>query len=323
MIRRLLLAAGSVALVALALAAFVLVRAHLAIRRVDPPLPEAADLLRVAPGADLPIRLHYLNTASQRMPRRLVLDGRLDPTPDVPYVMGYAAFAVEWSDGRLFLIDAGMDRDSARAFGAPLEWFGGERLVPLGSAAERLGGAVARVAGVAFTHLHRDHTAGVAALCARVPGRLPLYRTREQAGPGNYTTRAGRDDLAGAACLEPHLLEGGPAYAVPGFDGLGVFAAAGHTPGSQVFVVHVRRGEAIETFALAGDVANCLEGIGLDLPKPRWYSLLVVPEAVERLGRVRRLLRGLGAGAGRRVRVLVSHDQLQLEGSGIPPWGPT
>jgi hypothetical protein len=89
-----------------------------------------------------------------------------------------------------------------------------------------------------------------------------------------------------------------------------------------VFVVHVRgRDEprtAQRTFVITGDVVNHVDGLLLDLPKPRLYSLLLVPEATEHLVRVRRYLRRLMVRHG--VTPLVSHDRRQLEASGIPAW---
>ncbi len=57
-----------------------------------------------------------------------------------------------------------------------------------------------------------------------------------------------------------------------------------------------------------------IDAVRLDLPKPRLYSLFIVPEAPARLARLRALLREL---AERGVGILVSHDQHALEASGI------
>jgi hypothetical protein len=57
-----------------------------------------------------------------------------------------------------------------------------------------------------------------------------------------------------------------------------------------------------------------LDAVRLDLPKPRLYSLFIVPEAPARLAQLRALLRELEE---RGVGVLVSHDQHALESSGI------
>jgi hypothetical protein len=94
--------------------------------------------------------------------------------------------------------------------------------------------------------------------------------------------------------------------------------AAGHTPCSQMLIARVREGAGIQTWIFAGDVANHADAIRLDLPKPRLYSLLLVPEAPARLGTVRRWLRDLAAQG---ARVVLSHDEHAIVASGIPAWG--
>jgi glyoxylase-like metal-dependent hydrolase (beta-lactamase superfamily II) len=309
--------------VGVAIAAAGLAIAHRHIEAIDPPLPEEARLAAPPAPADLPVRLRWIDTASQAMPRSAVLEPSVDPTPDEPYVMAHTAFVLEWADGRIFLVDLGMDPESAVAFGRPMELVAGAQpIAPSDDIATLLGEAIARVAGAAFTHLHPDHTAGAIPLCAALGRRLPVFQTPLQAERPNYTTRAGHAQLEQAGCLERRPLEGGPAFAVPGFDGLVVIAAAGHTPGSQLFVAHVRDarepGAPTRSFVLTGDVVNHADGLLLDLPKPRLYSLLVVPEATGRLGRVRGYLRGLVEQHD--MTALISHDRTQLLGSGIAVW---
>jgi glyoxylase-like metal-dependent hydrolase (beta-lactamase superfamily II) len=300
-----------------------LLLAHRAMRAIDPPLPDEAELKAAGNVGDLPVRLRWIDTASQAMPRSAVLEPSLDPAPAQPYVMAHTAFVLEWADGRIFLVDLGMDAKAARAFGRPLELVSGaEPIEPHGTAADWLGDAVERVAGVAFTHLHTDHTEGAAALCDATRRAVPAFQTPLQADRSNYTTRPGHAQIDEAGCLSRRRLEGEPPFELPGFPGLLVIPVAGHTPGSQVFVVHVLDRDAPhaapQAFVITGDVVNHVDGLRLDLPKPRLYSLLVVPEATERLGRVRRYLRGLMEQHG--VTPLVSHDRRQLEASGIPAW---
>ena len=302
-----------------------LLLAHRAMRALDPPLPAEATLMAAGDPGELPVRLRWIDTASQPMPRSAVLEPSLDPAAAQPYVMAHTAFVLEWADGRIFLVDLGMDAEAARAFGRPLELVSGaEPIEPHGAAAERLGDAALHVAGVAFTHLHTDHTEGAASLCDAVERVVPVFQTPLQAEHSNYTTRAGHRQIEEAGCLSRRQLEGEPPFEVPGFPGLLVLPVAGHTPGSQVFVVHVRGRDEPRaqrrTFMITGDVVNQVDGLLLDLPKPRLYSLLVVPEATERLGRVRRYLRGLMDQHG--ATPLVSHDRRQLEASGIPAWSP-
>ena len=317
--RRWLLVLAALFALALGVLAVILVRAHREIRAIDPPLPSVAAVTRTDADGDLPVRLRWIDTASQAMPRSGVLDPDLDPDPAAGYVMSHPSFVLEWADGRLFLIDLGMDAESAAAFGRNLEWLGGAEPIAFhASAAERLGDAVARVRGLAFTHLHTDHTSGVAELCQARSEPLRLFQTRLQAERVNHTTRPGRAQLEAAGCLETELLEGAALMAVPGFPGLAVVAAGGHTPGSQIFVAHVRDGRELRTWVFTGDVVNHLDGVRLDLPKPRLYSLLVVPESTARLQRLRVWLRELAQTYG--ARILVSHDELALQASGIDAW---
>jgi glyoxylase-like metal-dependent hydrolase (beta-lactamase superfamily II) len=304
---------------ALGVLAVILVRAHREIDAIDPPLPSAAAVTRADGGDDLPVRLRWIDTASQGMPRAAVLDPGLDPDPAAGYVMSHPSFVLEWPDGRIFLVDLGMDAESAAAFGRNLEWLGGAEPIAFhASAAARLGDAVDRVRGVAFTHLHTDHTSGVAELCQARSEPLRLFQTRLQAERTNHTTRPGRAQLEAAGCLEPEILESASLMAVPGFPGLSVVAAGGHTPGSQIFVAHVRDGRQVATWIFTGDVVNHLDGVRLDLPKPRLYSLLVVPESASRLQRLRVWLRDLAR--THHARIVVSHDELALRASGIDAW---
>ena len=220
---------------------------------------------------------------------------------------------------RIGVFDLGMDHEAAETMGRTLERMSDAGpMEPLGSTAAQLGPAAQRVAGLAFTHLHTDHTSGLAALCESLQTPARLVRAPLQAEQTNYTTRAGRDQTEEAPCVDTETLEGGPLYEVPGFPGLTVVPVAGHTPGSQVFIAHVRAGEAVESWVFTGDVANHVDGILLNLPKPRLYSILVVPEATGRLERVRLWLRELAQDHA--AHLLVSHDQRQLEQSGLARW---
>ena len=316
MLRRVLFVLGALVALAFIFVAGGLFWAGWAIRALDPEVPSLDAILTYDPAADLPVRISWLNTASQKMPRAAVLDSGEDPTPDAPYTMSHAVFELEWSDGRIFLVDAGMDADSAVAFGRPLEILSGaEPIEPLGSMAEKLGLSVRRVAGIAFTHEHTDHTSGVAALCRMHEQPIRLFRNRLQVEESNYTTRPGLEQIAKAACLKPEIVDDGPLLRVRGFPGLSFFAAAGHTPGSQIFIAHVRGGDGVRTYVLTGDVVNQIDGVRRNIPKPRLYSLLVVPESPARLDKLRRLLAELERDHG--VTLLVSHDLLSLEASGV------
>ena len=129
----------------------VLGEAHLEIRGLAPVLPDRAELDELLGAGSGPVRVSYVNTATQRTP-----GGSATAFP---------AFILEWADGRLFVIDTGMEREGALAFGKPLErLLGADPIEPHRSLARQLGEAASRVRGVAFTHLHSDHTGGLGAL---------------------------------------------------------------------------------------------------------------------------------------------------------------
>ena len=65
-----------------------------------------------------------------------------------------------------------------------------------------------------------------------------------------------------------------------------------------------------------GDTVNNIDGVLHDIPKPFLYRLLIVPEAEDRQTELRHFLRDLGTAAG--MTLLVSHDQREIEASGIP-----
>jgi glyoxylase-like metal-dependent hydrolase (beta-lactamase superfamily II) len=317
MLRKIVLTLVALVFLAVGFVAGGLYLAKRAIRAIDPPLPEATDLVAYDGSADLPVRLRWLNTASQKMPRSGVLEASLDGDTGLPYMMSHPSFVLEWADGRIFLIDAGMDRESALAFGGPIELVsGGEPIQPLATAAAKLGDALPRVAGIAFTHEHTDHTSGVAELCRLHPGPIRLVQNALQVEESNFTTRPGQAQLDAAPCLKREIVHGGPLFVIDGFPGLAFFAAAGHTPGSQVFVAHERGPRGVKSYVLTGDVVNQIDGARKNLPKPYLYSMLLVPESTERLDRVRRMLGELERDYG--LTLLVSHDQLSLEASGVP-----
>jgi glyoxylase-like metal-dependent hydrolase (beta-lactamase superfamily II) len=101
---------------------------------------------------------------------------------------------------------------------------------------------------------------------------------------------------------------------VPGFPGVHVVAAGGHTPGSQIVVARV----GDQGYVVTGDTVNHLEGVRQDLPKPFLYRLLVVPEWEARQRELRSFLRAL---EDQGLRLLVPHDQASLEASGVGRWG--
>jgi glyoxylase-like metal-dependent hydrolase (beta-lactamase superfamily II) len=313
------LALGLAALLALGLAAAAagLFLAHREIRSRDPALPGDAEVLALAAAAGGPSAAAWHETARQPMPRAQVLDPARDPESARPYVMSHPAFALAWPDGRLLLVELGMEREAALAFGRPLEWAGAGPAEFTGGAAAALGPAAARVGGVLFSHLHTDHVEGVLALCAaRAGARLAVFQTPAQATLANYTTRPGRALLERSGCAAATRLAEAALAPVPGFPGVGVVDAAGHTPGSQVVLAVVAGAGAPRRLAFTGDVVNHVEGVRRNLGKPPLYGLLIVPEAEARLERVRRWLLHLERELG--FELVVPHDEAQLEALGLP-----
>lgn len=315
--RRLRIIAGIVGVVVAALTCF-LTWAHWQVRRVRPPLPDPAFVSRAIGVIGGPTRLSYINTATQGMPRRLVLEPSLDRNPEKPYVMSHPSFVLEWEDGRVLLVDVGMTRAGALQFGKGISAMGGEPIQPLTSTADALDGACAKVGGIVFTHLHSDHVGGVDEICKCAGHEIPVFMTDVQASVSNHTTYSQIQQIRASKCLKIVEVPEGVAT-IPGFPGVAVARAAGHTPGSQAVFASVQGTTGQRSYALAGDLANNADGFMSDIPKPKMYSLLLVPEDTEQLSLWRRFLHSLAATG---YRVLVAHDQLAIEAAEIPPFNP-
>jgi glyoxylase-like metal-dependent hydrolase (beta-lactamase superfamily II) len=301
-----------------AAAAIGLVLAHREIRSIDPALPDFAALEALAATDDLPVRVSFWNTASQPTPRSSVLEPGRDPESAQPYVMSHPAFAIEWSDGRTLLVDAGMEPEDAIAFGRLIEIVGGGAVEPHGGLAGRIGPWLgARPLAIAFTHLHTDHVGGVVALCRAAPAgtRVRLLQTGAQVERANFTTRPARALLDTAPCLDRERVAESPAAPLPGLPGAFVIRAAGHTPDSQIAGAWVRGPDGLRGYLFAGDAANAIDGIRRDVPKPRAYRTLMVPEWEDRLRRVRAFLR---EAEQRGFVVAIAHDERHLATTGIP-----
>lgn len=291
--------------------------AHLEMRSLGGPLPSVEAVGALPLPEDAPVQVLAVDTASQPMPRRLVLDPGRDPSPQADYVMSHPSFLLRWRDGRGLLIDLGMDPAAARSFGRVLELAGASPIQPHGSAAEQLG-ALAREGrlGLVFTHLHTDHVQGVLSLCAARQGReVALFQTPAQVERRNFTTRPGARLLDRAACLRRFSIAGSPLAPIPGFPGVNVFYAAGHTPGSQVVIARLGGAGGARTLVFTGDAVNQVDGARYDVPKPFFYRVLMVPESDARLSEVRRLLGRLEREKG--AGLVVSHDRHQLESLGL------
>ena len=126
--------------------------------------------------------------------------------------------------------------------------------------------------------------------------------------------------LEAAGCLAPKRLpaNGESLLPVPGFPGLSVVTTGGHTPGSQLFVARVKGDKGEHVWVFSGDIVNAADGFLHNVPKPAYYSLLIVPEHRKRLDRLRRYLLALDKRPD--VTVVVSHDEAHLKASGMLPW---
>jgi len=308
-------------LLVVAFAAAGLVWMHLTVQNQRGPLPLVTEVLDLSKESDLPIKVSVIETAEQVTPRRGVLDPSHDPTPDKPYVMTHPSFVLEWADGRLLLVDAGMTQAGAIKFGQPIETLmGAGPSKPLRTVAAALDKDVARVKGMVFTHLHLDHVDGMRDLCPRFQKPVKAFMTGGQLDTWTLFTAEGKDIVTHSACLEPVRIGPGKLIPLDGFPGVAVIHAAGHTPGSQIVLAAVRdTAGTLTRYAFSGDVTNTIDGIRHDLSKPLLYRLVIVPEDDDRLGELRRYLKALEHEL--KMTIVPSHDQTHLHTLGIPAWG--
>lgn len=282
-------------LLVIALAVFLLPQ-HWQIRSVNTPIPSVEELLALDAEKG-PSALYYINTSEQQLSAG---------------VLTHSVFVFEWTDGRLLTVDAGMQREQAIAFAEMLAGvMGGGEAVVHGSLAQLLGPAASRVEGMAFTHLHIDHTEGVLALCEAVAARPALLQTPLQAQEHNSNTEEGAGILA-ASCLQPALLRPGAVLTSSDFPGVGMLPVGGHTPGSTLFAAWVQG----QFYVLSGDITNAKADILADRGKGWVYSNLLVPEDTARTAQLRQWLRSLGERD--EVTVVVSHDLGDIQASGLP-----
>lgn len=265
------------------------------IRHIAPELPDWAALDAALNQSGGPVGLAYINTASQ-----VTTLGEL----------GHPAIVLDWPDGRRFLIDTGMPPAEAQAFGKPIELLGAGPTTTFGAVATQLGAAVHAVKGIAFTHLHSDHTAGLPGICAAQAAAATVYQAPLQQQELNYTTDIGMAALDAAVC--PRAVLGADVIKpVPGFPGLVAVSLGGHTPGSTMYAARV----AGETWIFSGDITNDRRSLLENIPKPWWYSALVVPENVARTAALRVWLRALDEQP--RVTVLPAHDVAAMTAAGL------
>jgi len=285
---------------------------------LHPPLPTYRQIMAGSRQAGLPVAIHFLATASQKIARYRLLDRALDPNPGGNVDMTFPAFVLTWSDGQRFIVDGGLSANEAVTFGRQQQWLGGFQGQPMvyhQSLANSLDPT--SIKGVGLTHLHSDHTTGLADLCA-AGAHYTTYQTLEQYTQQNYLTFGGDDALAAMTCSVRLVLaeQESPLRDIQGFPGLYVVPVAGHTPGSQVFVAHVQGLAGVQTYVLAGDIANHRDGVQFNIGKPAWYNRWLVPENLAQLDRLRRWLKSLND--SHLIQVLLSHDLKALQDSDVP-----
>ncbi len=276
----------------------ILGKAHWDIRKVNPVLPALADIDAKLSVANRPVRIRYLLNASQSNPNS--------------GAMTHSSFLFEWSDGKHFLLDVGMDKQGTIEFGEIAETaFGANPIQFHGTIAEQLGSVATRVSGLAFTHLHQDHTGGASSLCNTTKQTISVFQTPWQADWGNIVTEMGRVLLDDANCLNFVKLPEPEVNTVPGFPGLVMISAGGHTPGSTVFAANVGG----FTWLFSGDITNTRQDLVSNTPKALWYSTFMVPESRKRLEELRQWLAAIDQLPNRQV--VVSHDLDALRASGL------
>ena len=280
--------------------AIVLVPPHYQIRGVEPALPEEADLRALSALAGGPVSISYVNTSTQQLP-----EGKK---------LGHPVFLVEWANGNLFMIDAGMDSETALEFGKTIEFaLGAEQAASHGTVAELLGGGVDKVKGVGFTHLHIDHTQGIIPLCDASSGGIKAYQTTWQAELHNFNTEDGAH-IINQSCLERVTLHGEGILTSATYPGLGIVGLGGHTPGSTMFAVPVDD----TLWLLSGDTTNTKADLLSNRGKGFLYSYLLVPENTKRTEELRLWLSTMDGNDG--IKVVVSHDLVDIESSGMPEY---
>ena len=283
------------ALVALAV---LLVPPHLQTRGIEPPLPTAHALRALADVENGPVSIQYLVNATQ---------------PAAGRNLSHTSIVIEWANGNLFIIDAGMTETAAADFAELIKTIGGGGDATfVGTIADQLGGDLSRVAGVGFTHLHIDHTQGLGTLCDARGTGAALLQTNLQRDQHNFNTTEGAEIVA-SSCLAPTPLTGETILTSDKFPGLGLVAIGGHTPGSTLFAAYVNN----HLWLFSGDTTNSMLNLRSDTGKGFLYSNIFVPENTNRTGQLRVLLRDLDAEDD--IDVVVSHDLEALVATGMRP----
>jgi glyoxylase-like metal-dependent hydrolase (beta-lactamase superfamily II) len=273
MLKKILTGLGILLALGAIILGFLLVPAHLQIRDVEPELPTKADLANLRGSPDGPTKISYFETSNQFALER---------------TLGHSTFVIEWEDGKILLIDLGMDRATAVKFGELFETIGGaDPAVPLGTVPEFLGDDLSRVKGIGFTHLHSDHVQGIEPVCAATDQKLTVLHTSDQLTKHNLHPAEQADLLSKSSCVVQQELAS-DARSSEQFPGIGIYPLGGHTPGSTMFAVPV--GDTV--WLLTGDISNVHANLIENRGKGFMYSYLMVPENVDRQAELRQLLAG-------------------------------
>lgn len=287
MIKKILMLLAVIIVLAISVLAIFLVPAHLQVREVTPSLPKVADFLSLRSDAG-PQRVSYVLTSSQKLERGQI---------------SHISVLLEWADGKMFMIDAGMEPAAAMDFAEllkKLDSSAGDATV-LGAIGDLIGPDVQRIQGVGFTHLHIDHTQGISAFC-RVRGQGPVVlQSTAQANLHNFNTNEGATMVA-ESCLQQRTFNGDSLMSFSDFPGLAAFSLGGHTPGSTLWAVALRD----KVLLFSGDITNDKASIDHDKPKPVLYSYVLVPENVDRTAELRKWL--LTLDKNQNISIVVSHD---------------
>ena len=134
--------------------------------------------------------------------------------------------------------------------------------------------------------------------------------------PTTRRGRAWRCSTGPAACASRSLPDDVTLRTLPGFPGVAVIDAGGHTPGSEIILARVATADGVRSYAFAGDTVNQIDGIRHDVPKPFFYRTFLIPESETRLGELRPFLAALERERG--FTILVSHDENALVATGLP-----
>lgn len=285
---------GVIALMIAGFVAFLLPH-HLQIRNVAITIPEQSAVLALKKDSTGPQSVEFVTTAEQRS--------------DLG-VLGHVVMLLTWAEGQQLIIDSGMNREDAIAFGKPLESiYGGDPTVTHGPFEEQRSDVLENLTGMVFTHLHTDHTYGAPAICDAQSG-ITIYQTKDQANIQNHLTAESQQLINGSACHRSALGDG-LFKTIPGYPGIYAISAGGHTPGSTIYVVNT----GDEQLIFSGDLTNDIHKIKHNEDKGFLYSYLAVPENTALLSRWRPWLNELDDLEG--VAVFPSHDVRHLRASGL------